>query len=119
MKSMYPKQKSYIPRFALLLHVLDCFFTDKDTNVLLISKDSILKAEKLSNYFINMSKKIKVNSNEIKDMRDVVLDNKNKTTKEKFEIMYKQNPNINKNEAAEMLGVSRQMIYKYIKEFVN
>lgn len=43
---MYPKQKSYIPRFALLIHVFDEFFDGGNT--LLISKESILKAEKLS-----------------------------------------------------------------------
>ena len=30
--------------------------------------------------------------------------------------MYKINPDLNKKEAAEMLGISLQMIYKYIKE---
>jgi predicted DNA-binding transcriptional regulator AlpA len=30
--------------------------------------------------------------------------------------MYESNPNLNKNAAAEMLGVSRQQIYRYINE---
>ena len=39
MKSIYPKQKAYIPRFALL-NVFNSFFND-DMNVLNITKESI------------------------------------------------------------------------------
>jgi len=118
MKSMLPKQKSYIPRFALILNTIDCFFNDR-SNILLISKQSILNAEKLSKYFIAMSKKIKIDSVEKSDMKTVILDNKNKTTKEKFALLYKQNPNLNKKEVSEMLGVTRKTIYNFIKEIEN
>ncbi|MDU9711641.1 DUF3987 domain-containing protein, partial [Helicobacter pylori] len=30
MKSMLPKQKSYIPRFALILNTIDCFYSDNN-----------------------------------------------------------------------------------------
>ncbi len=112
MKSMLPKQKSYIPRFALLIQVFDNLDLEEKT----ISKESILKAEKLSKYFISMAKKIKIDSIEVAEMKGVISNNKTKTTKEKFEMLYLQNPNINKKEVSEQLGVSLQMIYKYIKE---
>lgn len=112
MKSMLPKQKSYIPRFALLIQA----FENLDFEKRLISKESILKAEKLSKYFISMAKKIKIDSIEVAEMKGVISNNKTKTTKEKFEMLYLQNPNINKKEVSEQLGVSLQMIYKYIKE---
>lgn len=115
MKSMLPKQKSYIPRFALILNTIDCFFNDK-TTINLISKENILNAEKLSKYFIAMAKKIKIDSIEKHDIKVVINENKNKTTKEKFELLYKQNPNLNKKEVSEMLGVTRTTIYKFIKE---
>lgn len=118
MKSMLPKQKSYIPRFALILNTIDCFFNDK-SNILLISKENILNAEKLSKYFIAMSKKIKIDSVEKADIKTIINDNKNKTTKEKFKILYKQNPNLNKKEVSEMLGVTRTTIYNFIKEIQN
>ena len=118
MKSMLPKQKSYIPRFALILNTIDCFFNDK-SNILLISKENILNAEKLSKYFIAMSKKIKIDSVEKSDIKTVINDNKNKTTKDKFKILYKQNPNLNKKEVSEMLGVTRTTIYNFIKEIQN
>lgn len=115
MKSMLPKQKSYIPRYALIINTLDCFFNDK-TNLFIISKDSILKAEKLSKYFIAMAKKIKLNTVEVHDMKKAINNNQNKTTKEKFKAMYDANNNLNKQQAADLLGVSRQTIYNMIKD---
>ena len=117
MKSMLPKQKSYIPRFALLIHALNDFFDEtKSGNVLDITKESFLKAEKLSKYFIAMAKKIKINNIENNELKKIVDLYKAKSKKEQFEEMYKINPDLNKKEAAEMLGISLQMIYKYIKE---
>jgi hypothetical protein len=118
MKSMLPKQKSYLPRFALLINCFDSFFdlTHK-SDALTISKESILKAEKVSKYFIAMAKKIKVDSIEKNEIKTIISANKNKSTKEQFNEMYKQNPDLNKKEVAETLGVSLQMIYKYIKDF--
>lgn len=114
MKSMLPKQKTYIPRFALLIHVFNTFIETETT--LLITKDSVLKAEKLSKYFINMAKKIKINSTEVSQLKSISKDSRFINTKDKFEAMYKSNPKLNKKEAAEILGVSRQQIYKYLKE---
>lgn len=117
MKSMLPKQKSYIPRFALLLQVLDSY--DDETHQTLtnvISKKNILGAEKLSNYFIAMSKKIKVNSIETKDLVKIIDKNSDKSTFDQFKEIYRRNPNINKSKLSDKLGVSRQMIYKYIEK---
>jgi len=117
MKSMLPKQKSYIPRFALLINTFNSFFDNSHKiDALTISKESILSAEKLSKYFIAMAKKIKVNSIETNEIKIIIQANKNKSTKEQFNELYKNNPNLNKKEVSENLGVSLQMIYKYIKE---
>lgn len=115
MKSMLPKQKSYIPRFALLIHVFNSI-GEFDYNLNEISKESILKAEKLSKYFIAMAKKVKIDSIEVSEIRKVLKQNDSKTAKEKFELLYKANQNLNKKEASEQLGISLRMIYKYIKE---
>lgn len=115
MKSMLPKQKSYIPRFALLIHVFNGIGkVDYDLNF--ISKDSILKAEKLSKYFIAMAKKIKVDSIAVAEIKKVIKKNENKTNKEKFEMLYKENPEINIKEISEQLGITTQALYKYKKE---
>lgn len=117
MKSMLPKQKGYIPRFAMLIHAFNMYVDGhRDHKLMEVTKESILKAEKLSKYFIAMAKKIKVNSLEVNEMKSVIYQNRSKTNKEKFEEMYKSNPELNKKEAGELLSVSRQMIYNWIKE---
>jgi hypothetical protein len=117
MKSMLPKQKSYLPRFALLINTLASFFDDSHkSSALEISKESILKAEKLSKYFIAMAKKIKVNTIEVGEVKQLITKNKDKTIKEKVFDIYKVNPDFNRSEIAEILGVSRQILQKYVKE---
>ena len=117
MKSMLPKQKSYLPRFALLINCFSSFFDlESKMDALEISKESILSAEKLSKYFIAMAKKIKVNSIETNEIKNIIQSNKNKSIKEQFVELYKANSELNKKEVSENLGVSLRMIYKYIKE---
>lgn len=117
MKSMLPKQKSYLPRFALLINALNSFFDEPgQTDALTISKQSVLSAEKLSKYFIAMAKKIKVNSIETSEIKTIISQNKNKSKKEQFIELYKANPELDKKEVSESLGVSIRMIYKYIHE---
>jgi len=118
MKSMLPKQKSYIPRFALLINTFNGI-GQFDYNLNEISKDSILKAEKLSKYFIAMAKKVKIDSIEVSDIRKAIKASEGKTNKEKFKMLYDANKNLNKKEVSEQLGVSLQMIYKYLKEIEN
>lgn len=114
LKSMLPKQKAYIARFALIIHVFNDFFTDNG-NALLISKESMMKAIRLSEYFIENAKKVKSENIKVSEIKTVINQNKNKTNQEKFAAMYKANPEVDKKEAAEQLGVSIQMIYRYIK----
>ena len=118
MKSMLPKQKSYIPRFALIIHAFDTAY-NTGNDLSLVSKDSILKAEKLSKYFVAMAKKVKIDSIDVSKIKDVIRENKGKTNKEKFNLLYKENPNLNKKEVSEQLGVSLQTIYKYLKQQEN
>ena len=114
MKSMLPKQKTYIPRFALILNAINNLY-DNSGDILLISKESMLKAEKLSKYFIAMAKKIKINSIENQDLKKLINNNQNKTIKEKILEVYKENPEFNRVELAEILGISRKTIYKHLK----
>ena len=117
MKSMLPKQKAYIPRFALLLHAFNIGLTG-ELGTGQVTKDDILNAEKLSEYFIAMAKKVKVNSMESAEINEV-LNNKKGDTKNAFAILYKKNPNVKISQVAESLGVTRQTIHKYKKEIDN
>lgn len=117
MKSMLPKQKSYIPRFALILNTLEIFNRSGSTKEFIhITKESILKAERLSNYFINMAKKIKATTADLTQMKGILELAKTKSPYEKFLIVYRSNPDFNKKDLAEKLGVSRTTIYEFIKK---
>ena len=113
LKSMYPKQKSYIPRFALLIHAFDCFF-DEDKFLLEISKESILKAEKLSEYFVNTAKKIKYESSETQDIKNTTK--KAETTFDKIKLIYQNDKDFNRTKVAELLGISRRQVIRAVKK---
>ena len=113
MKSMIPKQKSYIPRFALLLNSLWSYFDD-DYKALQVNKESILRAEELSSYFINMSKLVKQDAKEKNELRKVSKDGLNGF--DKFKAMYEQDSEVNRTTASEILEVSRQTIINWIKK---
>ena len=113
MKSMLPKQKSYLPRFALLLNVL-WSYVDENYSSSEIHKDSILSAEKLSKYFISMAKMVKQDSREKMELKKVSKDAS--SSFDKFKLMYVADPELNRSTVAEMLEVSRKTVYQWIKK---
>lgn len=113
MKSMLPKQKSYIPRFALLIHLMNNF-----ENLVIpehLTKETILKAYELSKYFIKQAQKVKVSASETKSISSIVTNNKELTPKEIFSIMVAKNEKINYTKTAEILGVTRATLYNWAK----
>jgi hypothetical protein len=113
LKSMYPKQKSYIPRFALLIRVFKTFFEDFK-GVEVVDADAMLKAEKLSSYFVNNAKKVKIENAETNDIKKLMASEK--TNLDKIKAIYEQDPDFNRTKVAELVGISRQMVYKIIKQ---
>jgi hypothetical protein len=113
LKSMYPKQKSYIPRFALLINSFESFFSD-EVGQMEITKESILKAEKLSDYFVLNARKIKLESNEATEIKNAIK--RAETPIEKIKAIYFQDSDFNRTKVAEMLGLSRQYIQQIVKK---
>jgi hypothetical protein len=111
MKSMYPKQKSYVPRFALLLNVMWAHFTDEAPH-LVIQKDNMLRAEKLSEYFVSMAKLVKSDSKEKHELRKATM--LANTPHEKFKIMFEADPEINRSTVSELLEVSRRTVQRWV-----
>ena len=115
MKSMLPKQKSYIPRFALLIHLLNNF--EAVDIPILITKETVLKAFKLSKYFIKQAQKVKVSAKETQSIASIVAINKDLHPKEVFRIMELKGEKINFTKVAEMLNVTRATLYNWSREF--
>ena len=118
LKSMYPKQKSYIPRFALIIHALDCYINNKPKDdYLLISLDAMEKAIRLSEYFINMAKKVKIKGKISNTMNESIKNPKGVMSDlDKVKKVYSDNSEFNRSELAELLGVTRQSIQRHLKK---
>lgn len=117
MKSMLPKQKSYIPRFALILHVVLNIKNNKIPS--LISKETILNAKKLSDYFIKQAKKVKVAASETLTIKSILSNNKELGLKEKFKIIFDKNEKLNYTKIAEEMNITRTTLYNWAKDFKN
>lgn len=115
-KSMLPKQKTYVPRFALLINTIDAYSNGEDLTRD-IDADTILKAEVLSDYFISMSKKVKVDSLEYNQMKEVAQVKGPTNPKESCRKLWESNPDMNRTQVAELLQVSRKTIIRYVTEF--
>lgn len=115
MKSMLPKQKSYIPRFALLIHLMNNF--EALTVPELIGKETVLKAFELSKYFIKQAQKVKVSAKETKSIQAIITTNKDLSPKDTFVVMMQKSDKINFTKVAEILGVDRSTLYNWAKEF--
>ena len=114
MKSFLPKQKSYIARFAVLLNVLNSYNHGDEFDE--ITMRSILGAEKLSDYFISMARKVKIDSIETNEMKEMVKISGKVTSKDKFQAVYIADKNINRQKAADQFNVSKMTIQRWIKE---
>jgi hypothetical protein len=112
-KGMFAKQITYIPRFALLIEFVNCIFKDEFPKE--ITRDSIVKATELSNYFISMAKNNKSENKEDFKMKELISKYKGKGNKKIAEELIKAFPNVPKKRLAEVMDVSARMIYKYLK----
>lgn len=115
-KSGLPKMKSYVPRFSLLLHFLSCAVNDHQQDIKQVSKEAVLGAEKLADYFISMSGKIRSTSRAEAQIKEVSKTNQGKSPFEIFEAMYRKNPKIKVSSVASQLEVSRQTVYNWKSE---
>src|SRR5690606_30931387 len=95
LKSMFPKQKSYVARFALILSVFSNHFDARGKDVRIIEKDAVLAAERLSKYFIATAKKVKIGRVEKETLKTSA--GAGKTNAEKILMMYQENPAFNRS----------------------
>jgi len=115
MKSVLPKQKSYIPRFCLIIHLLHN--PDKIDTSIPITRQTVLHAWELSKYFISQAKKVKVEAKETKSIQSIIATNKESTPKDKFKVMYDSGTKLNYKKIADLLDVTRATLYNWKSEF--
>jgi transposase-like protein len=82
----------------------------------IVSKKAILGAEKLSDYFIKMAKKNKIEAVEQKEIIDIIKQSGKITAKDQFEALFTKDRNINRSKIANQLNVSRTTIKKWIAQ---
>jgi hypothetical protein len=114
-KSMLAKQKSYLARFSLLLHFLHSHAEGFENNTKVIDEKCVIGAVKLSDYFIEMSKKIKSDSMSSYELRKLIKNMNGAPAKDKVIEIFSKMPDANKKEVAELLNITRQSIYNYLK----
>lgn len=103
-----------VPRFALLIHIFRMACDLEPREELLISKESVLAAEKLSDYYIFMAQKVKIGAKESSELKSIATDSR-LSLGDKIKKMHELDPKFNKKEAARLLDVTRQTIYNHIK----
>ena len=113
-KSMLSKQKSYIPRFALLMNTYYAFSGESHYDS--IGAESLLAAVKLSDYFITMARKIKIDTIETNELKAIIKNMNGKSPKDKVQAAAQSIPGLNKKELAELLNISVSSCYNYINE---
>jgi hypothetical protein len=105
--AMYAKMKNYYAKFSLLLHVINGGGFDE------VTVKTALDAEKLCRYFIAHYKKVLFESENIKDAKRIINENKSLSKKDKIMKYMAENPKIPKTKIAEMFGVTKQYINKF------
>jgi len=112
-KGMFAKQITYIPRFALLIEFVNCIFNDEFPKE--ITKDSIIKATELSNYFISMAKNNKSENKEDFRIKEFINKHKDKGNKKVAQELVKSFPNTSGRSLAKIMDVSKSTFNRYLK----
>lgn len=112
-KGAFAKQITYLPRFALLIESVNCIFNNEIPTE--ITKDSVLKAERLVDYFISMAKDNK-NTADNNNKLDSFILSLNGNNKKKVKQVFEMFPDANKQDVADIMGITRQSIYNHLKD---
>lgn len=116
LKPLLAKMKSYTCRFALILSIMHGMNTG-DVDLTVVTKDSILKAEKLTRYFIAMAEKMMSINRENAEQKSILLNNKFSDPVERIKkVMEAKGDKLNKASLAKELGISRKHLYTIIEK---
>ena len=113
-KGMFAKQLTYIPRFALLLQFINDILDDCVSYE--ITKETMVKADELSEYFISMAKINKLENINSDKMSEFAAKHKEKPNKDLIAIIIKNFPDATNTKIAEVLGISRRTVIRNLKQ---
>ena len=97
--------------------MLNCLYAyESGGNWDIVQKKAVTNSEKLSDYYIKMAKKNKLETIEESEIRKSIKNSGKISAQDQFIAAYTQNPNLNRSKLAENLNVSRVTINKWIKQ---
>lgn len=111
MKSYLSKRKTYLPRFTLLMSIMDALFCNHD---LKITTDHIARADKILTYFIGSAEQVSDDSITTSEMRDVLKLKQVATTKEKVAALASKG--FKASDIAKACRISRAAVYKHLEK---
>ena len=115
LKSVLPKMKIYLGRFALLVRFIK-WSLNQEIELLQVEKDDVLSSEKLLNYFTKNATLNKKNSSESRELKLIIKKSGAITTKEKIEALMKSEITATKKQIAKELGVTIRTVQRYAKD---
>jgi hypothetical protein len=111
-KNYVSKMKTYIPRFALLMYLVECWFEEHDGQY--IEASHIYKAEKICNYFINSARYVLTENAQKKEIRSVSRALNGRSNAEKIMILLDKG--YKNKDIAKELEISPAYVSRVIKE---
>lgn len=108
------KIKTYLPRFALMLSLMDHKAPEVEQSHFNVEPIHIKKAEKIMQYFLNTAKHVFSESEELKDLKQVTDNIKGKTTAEK--VIELKDRGFRNVDIAKALGIGASRVSQILKK---
>jgi hypothetical protein len=109
-KNYLSKMKTYVPRFALLLAIMEGIVYDM---YIMVEEKHMVNAGRIAQYFIKTAKSVFQNNNEFRDIKSVDSSLKGKTRDERIFAIYEKE--ISVSEISKYFKISKQHVYRILK----
>lgn len=81
-----------------------------------ITRESMVQAGELSDYFISMAKINKIENINLDKLAEFAMKHKGKPNKELIPIIAKNFPDVTNTKISEVLGISRRTVIRHLKQ---
>ena len=114
LKSILPKMKIYLARFALLIRFIR-WTLDSDSDLLQVERDDVLKAEKLVVYFTNNATSSKKLNKETQQLKDVIKKSGENTIPAMIKAVIESGLKFTNKQMAKEIGCTVRTIQRHLK----